>query len=283
MMCFDRAGSRRSWGVLAVALGIMALIFALVSSRAKEPIYQKRRLSEWVSDFNRGDKEYAAASGAVRAMGTNALPGLLRLLRHPPEPWLNRWIPWLNRQPFFKIAPRPGGPYPDQVVSAFIVLGTNVTFVLPQLNEIFLRSTNGIYASEVMTLATPVQSLPYLAAALQQPALVRSNAAVSLRNLGNYLASAIPLLLACLVDPDGGVRRSARASLDGMARDTGSYASALIAALNHADSRIRLGAVNELALRSRGPLVREALQKSLADSNPEVRKAAEEVMQTVKP
>ena len=279
----DRAGTRQLWGFLAAALGIVAVIFVFAGSRAKEPIYRDRRLSEWVSDFNRGEKEYAAASGAVRAMGTNALPGLLRLLRHSPEPWLNRWIPWINRQPFFKIARRPNGPYPEQVVSAFIVLGTNVTSVLPQLNEIFLRSTNGIYASEVMTLAAPVQSLPYLAAALQQPALVRSNAAVSLRNLGTYLTPAMPLLLACLVDRDAGVRTSARASLDGMARDSEAYANALMAALTQSDHVIRLAAVNELALRPLRPQVVAALRKTLADSDPEVRRAAEEATQAVKP
>jgi hypothetical protein len=87
-------GKRRKLLLLLVAFSGAALFLLL--SRNHQPVYQGRTLTQWVGAYNRtfetgtpDPKDTAAAReeavGAIRHIGTNALPLLLDLMDDPPS------------------------------------------------------------------------------------------------------------------------------------------------------------------------------------------------------
>ena len=260
-----------------VVVLLSGLIVFLWKHRRSEPVYEGRSLTSWVSDFNRGPAEYKKAREAILAIGTNSLPVLLSLLRRPEEPWQNNWIRRINRLRLVRLKPRSSLPYPDQVVSAFIVLGTNARPALPQWDRIFRSSNHGIYAAEAMTLALGRETLPYIAAGANDAnAMVRSNAAVSLRNLASDPKSVAPLIVRGLADTDAGVRMRARWLADDLSRHNRSgYIDGLVATLGEREVGLKIAAIQELErLSPPGTNAISELRRAAEHSNPRVRNAA---------
>ncbi len=262
--------------VVVLLSGLIVFLWAL-SHRRFEPVYQGRSLTLWVSDFNRGPVEYKKAREAILAIGTNSLPVLLDLLQRPEEPWQNNWIRRINRLRLVRLKPRLSPPYPDQVVSAFIVLGPNTRPALPQLNRIFRSSAHGVYASEAMTLALGKESLPYIAAGANDAnPLVRSNAAVSLRNLASDPKAVAPLVVRGLADADAGVRIHARRLADDLSRhNKEGYIDGLVTTLGAREVELTIAAIQELArLSPLGPDALFELRRAAEHPNARVRNAA---------
>jgi len=94
---------RRLLIVVAVCAALIAVIVALVP---REPKYDGRTLSEWIKGAaprRSPDPEQTRAIEAVRHIGTNALPCLIKWIGAKPPPdwqlklttanlWLPRWI-----------------------------------------------------------------------------------------------------------------------------------------------------------------------------------------------
>ena len=81
--------NRRSRLLLAVVVAIFVIVTALllVRSRFGGPSYGGRSLAEWVKDYGRRDSNQLLAAEAIRAIGTNALPSLLKWLDYQPSNW----------------------------------------------------------------------------------------------------------------------------------------------------------------------------------------------------
>src|SRR5207247_2579622 len=69
-------------------------VVVLVQPTAREPVYQGRMLRTWLEEFDQsyGSTNYYAAQEAIHAMGTNALPFLVRYLRMRDAPFHLQWI-----------------------------------------------------------------------------------------------------------------------------------------------------------------------------------------------
>jgi len=72
--------------------GCVALLFgaALLLWREREPRYQGRPLSTWLGEFEWNSERglpCEPATEAVRQIGTNALPFLMRWYSYEPAPW----------------------------------------------------------------------------------------------------------------------------------------------------------------------------------------------------
>ncbi|HEY9072979.1 MAG TPA: hypothetical protein VIN67_02500, partial [Desulfobaccales bacterium] len=75
-----------SQGVLGWTCGFMTLCAGLGSAAEQEPSYNGRLLSEWLGDMRLGQL-YSGPSPtqtAVQAMGTNAIPTLLKWMSYEP-------------------------------------------------------------------------------------------------------------------------------------------------------------------------------------------------------
>ena len=93
---------------------------------AVEPGYENRNLSEWLADLDvplplKGNREqdpkYAKAAAAIRAMGSNTFPYLLKLL-----------------------SGGSGDTQMRQAVRAFEVLGSQASALIPQFESLFEKS-----------------------------------------------------------------------------------------------------------------------------------------------
>jgi len=88
-----RMGKKRRilWAVLLVAV-VAAVVW--LSMPSPEPVYQGKRLSYWLAGYDSGNYNVAHPKGpspptqeqaneAIRQIGTNAFPALLRMLQVP--------------------------------------------------------------------------------------------------------------------------------------------------------------------------------------------------------
>src|SRR6266404_2982002 len=94
--------------LLVVVLVVAGVLVAVFARREREPEYGGKRLSEWVRQYYQPRKYGGSpnadidASSALRNIGTNALPHLVRWLNYyEAPPWKSRLFgvvnPWLRR------------------------------------------------------------------------------------------------------------------------------------------------------------------------------------------
>ncbi len=111
-----------------LTLAVLAFaLFGLVAwqeSYRKDPVYQGRRLSGWLADLDLespGPPEPAIQ--AVRAIGTNAFPRLLEMLRAKDPFWRRALIAFDARQSFLQIRVSPASLTRDRAVEGYGALG----------------------------------------------------------------------------------------------------------------------------------------------------------------
>ena len=78
--------------IAALAAGLILIVLLLPAPR--EPVHQGKPLTEWLGGFdhNYESTNYSASRAAIRAMGTNALPFLIRYLRAKDPPYYAQWV-----------------------------------------------------------------------------------------------------------------------------------------------------------------------------------------------
>jgi HEAT repeat protein len=116
----------------------------LIRSKLKEPIYQNRTLSEWVSVYFSGYSGYSPhatlqeetdAEQAIRAMGTNTIPVLLQ--------WLSKNPPTINQR--------------STALQVFQILGNEGQAAVPALIELTKSNDKDIryYALDCLLAVKP--------------------------------------------------------------------------------------------------------------------------------
>ena len=138
-----------------VGLALVGGIVALVCPREREPVYQGKTLSEWLSDPRLGGQSFSMSvwnevGDAVRGMGTNSIPFLLRWVSHDRPVWRQRLygvaakVPVLARRRDFMMW--LAGDYEDRMargVAGFSILGSAGRCAIPDLSRV---ATNGYSA-----------------------------------------------------------------------------------------------------------------------------------------
>jgi hypothetical protein len=137
--------------LVIVAIALVGEIAWRVAQPPDEPVYQGKRLTEWLNIptpvpgasgiilttfiAKRADAQQKADE-AVRQCGTNAIPTLLRLLRTKDsafEIWTRRL---LQRQHVIQIRFTPASHWHTAARLGFITLHTNAQAAVPKLIEI---------------------------------------------------------------------------------------------------------------------------------------------------
>jgi hypothetical protein len=223
-----KAASKKRRLLLGGGSVIAAVILAFVFwPGPKEPKYQGKKLSEWLSLQPERPKE---CYEAINAIGTNAIPFLLRSLdyRCPPR-WKIAVVSFYARH-----AGAPGRSFvlrrlnvydPGQAgrnaFRGFVILGERASGAVPDLASILERSSKG----DVAALAA--NSLSYTGRGAIEPlvrvagdphleAARRNNAIMAIRNmtyLGTNAAQCVPVLVACVGDTNQPVRNCALMTL----------------------------------------------------------------------
>src|ERR1700722_2327691 len=139
--------------ILLAILLIGVLVIYLV--QPKEPEYQGRKLSTWIrvyqeqqkssADLNLADPNRAvpmtAAERAIKEIGTNALPTLLRWLQIRDSTLKTKLNSLLERQSFIKLRYPPASRMQDMAIAGLRILGTNALPAVPNLTQ-FVRSAD---------------------------------------------------------------------------------------------------------------------------------------------
>jgi hypothetical protein len=92
--------------VIAAAVVAAAVIAAAFWPREKEPVYQGKKLSEWLDRYYRNSgitsnydpAKLSEAQDAVRSMGTNAVPLLLKWMRYESPAWRKKALSAFSRR-----------------------------------------------------------------------------------------------------------------------------------------------------------------------------------------
>ena len=224
----DAMGKGRRILLMALFLAAVGgMAWLLLSSGQPEPVYQGKPLRFWLEGYNGrnnsqphpGVPTHAQADEAVEAMGTNAIPGLLRRLRqHDSRIKLKIWG-LLLRYHFIKTPLIPRN-LDWEAYFGFEALGDEASNAVPQLIAIYERDPSPLVQTAVPSIFAR-QGLAAKAAApallrcgiVHTNALVRYDAAYALGQIQADPELAVPALIKCLSDPDTMVRGQSAAAL----------------------------------------------------------------------
>src|SRR5579872_3147698 len=184
---------RKKWRIILTSLLVLILSgFAwLVLSRPREPVYQGKPLSYWLSgfdDFCKADlpsgppaPTYTEAWEAIRQNGTNALPSLLRMLKKRKPDFIDRIMAVAHKQHFIRIPYFSRGGR-GQAVCGFKALGSGASNAVPLLITMFDRDPSASSQTAVPAILASIgpsaaQAIPALLRGMRHTnEIVRNNA-----------------------------------------------------------------------------------------------------------
>jgi HEAT repeat protein len=140
--------------VVASVAGI-ALVIAVVWPREKEPVYQGRKLSAWLRDYSISGETWAMhsnARAAIRGIGTNSLPYLVRWLSSGASPSAEQTRSLLKKIPNRRIQFQvwEAEQIPQRAIGGFAALGPLASPALPQLKELMYTSDHPLVRYHAM-------------------------------------------------------------------------------------------------------------------------------------
>ena len=169
---------------LLIALVLLAAGAGCYWIWVHEPAYEGRSLSEWVEEAGELQGEYAAsranaaaqqawevrhqaATSAIRAIGSRALPHLLRWMRNAPRPSLTRdkIQAWLDQQSWVKLQLPERRDRSDLAYFGIQVLGSNAIPAIPELSRMLVQRINPPAAAACLQVIGP-SAYPALARGL---------------------------------------------------------------------------------------------------------------------
>jgi hypothetical protein len=203
--------------LVGTILGCLLLTVSFAPFR--EPSYQGKSLSEWIDELMLKSKEPHAVA-AIRAMGTNAVPRLLKGLSHSYSPGRERLYRTANFLLHDQIGIRKKAiidPYTlgcNTALRGFEALGPLGSNALPKLN-LLLNSPDSIGSVAACCMGSiGPQSLPYFIQTLKNGSpTARYHALRGIGELRTNSSPAFPYVVQCLGDTnrvrEGSIRNHA--------------------------------------------------------------------------
>jgi HEAT repeat protein len=147
-----KRGLRITFAVIFLAILGICLWSALPP---REPSYKGKPLSVWLQEYSMehtGPPLDDERDGAIRHIGTNAIPILLQMLRASDSPLKTRCIELIYRQNLVKIRVASAGVKNLEAFQAFRALGADASNAVPELIEIYNEKISP--SSQVRTAAS---------------------------------------------------------------------------------------------------------------------------------
>ena len=205
---------RRKITIVVLLCCAFFVVFAL-QNREREPYYRGKSLSQWINVYLSsygGSPEENEAEEAVRAIGTNGIPFLIRCIGYETPPW-KRQFHWMVNGTIGHI--KPSWILTDDMkdkqmyaVMAFVILESSAEPAVPALNEIL--NTGGEFSSFLATKALGSIGKPALEALLaalqsdREPVAIQASSVIG--ELGTNGWPAVPILLNQLDDQRKAIR-----------------------------------------------------------------------------
>lgn len=246
--------------IFIAALSIVILgSTAWVALRPSEPVYQGKRLSYWLKGYHFNDKrpEHQKADEAVRQIGTNAFPTLLRMLSEKDSDLTIKLRKLARKQHIIEIEYPMAEISHNHASDGFKALGAKAKDAVPVLIEIYNQNI-----SEDSQFTT----------------------AEVLGFIGPAASSAVPSLLRGATNANDRVRWRTIWTLGAIHSNPESVVPVLTKALNDSYLDVRWRAANALGEfgTTASPAV-PALTKLLKDNEERVRDAAQEALDRISP
>ena len=255
-------------GLVIVALmgGLAWLVF-----RNQEPVYQGKPLSYWLAGFT-AQITYGRlstngsttptrdqANEAVRQIGTNGIPTLLRMLRQHDSDFGLKLVKLAQKQRLIQINFVPATRRNSEAALAFGVLGAAGSNAVPALIQIYEeRISDASQMSTAWSLgwigptaAAAVPALVRTASNTNANAYVRGFAAEALGYIHAEPESVVPTLIISLKDSEPFVREHAAEALGSFGTDAKAAIPALVGSMNDPNPAVRMSA--ESALKAIDP------------------------------
>ncbi len=230
----------RKWprNVLATLIILVVVGGAWVVWHAPtEPVYQGKRLRVWLAGYSGTNRDRQVTDEAVRHIGTNAIPTLLKMLRAHDSPLESKLLFWATRYRALVIHYTNPSVLNDHAFMAFQALGPEAASAVPELIKILEQNVSR--SSESYTARTLAVIGPGAKAAV--PLLMREATSTNLTDhsdalwaLGQIHADpdkAVPILISALGNPSGQDQLFAAIALGKFESDAKSAVPALLEAL----------------------------------------------------
>jgi hypothetical protein len=269
---------------LAALLVMLAGLMAWRGLPEREPIYQGKRLSQWLDEYNRAGSmdKTEPTSAAIRAIGTNCLPFLLAHIKHIDSPLKTKLLALLSRQRLIKLPFYGADRYRSTSILALSALGPLAAPLCPELLPVAQNSDTSWWGMMAL-LAIGSNSIPTLAATCQSTnARVRTEAV---------------LMMSMIVSmPRPGFSWGwGKAPVNGRPLFHLGYAVSgddvrgIAALLGHSEATVRRASAEALGLYTGPPYAAEAkaavpaLMQAMKDADPDVRQAAGTTLKKIDP
>jgi len=256
--------------------------------RDHEPSYQGRTLSQWVDQTPEGwYVNSTEAPEAIRRIGTNAIPTILKWISYESSPLRTRIAMLLSRlhlQPRFTLYPEQRADHAEIV---FSILGPEARAAIPELTRLALTSSDDRRSHRCINSLSYLgpDALPSLLTIVTNNPL-RSRA-VAISRLPKFYQEArafVPVLIQCVGDQDNGIALEAVEALGKLRVERSLVLPGLTYALRSPSVPVRLRAMN--TIRSISSPTSEAvpfLLPMLTDPEPLVRYAASNALHKIAP
>ena len=223
---FSLGGNRLRWMIVtAFVVGLLALL-GQFSRSGRDPGFDGKSLSEWLDQYrtawNPGETNQvggaAEAEHAIRNIGQDAVPELLRMLRKTDSP-IDKKLHFLFAKLPILREPQPAWICNHNAAEGFRILGADAKEAVPEVIKVFIEDIS------------PES---------------RFAAAVALRGIGPSASNALPALLEATTNLNSGVRANAAFALGGVTVSTDATIAALIRCLDDPDLLVRKMAIRSL-------------------------------------
>jgi HEAT repeat protein len=265
---------KKRWRLISVIGLAAAGILAVAAWRElREPAHQGKKLSEWLVAYEESGSngpEHEAAAAAIRRIGNDGLPWLVRWIRNGgPSAWR------IKLRAEFRRLPHPlqwkalnPNPYPSNyferradvlATRGFEILGPQASPAIPELARILNHPKASWYLkSQVLEALALIaqEGLPPADTKVLDRALVKCLQAsdpVSAANVADVLGElaiepgfVVPALACAFASTNGQLRASAACSLGQFGKEARVALPGLLEALNDQDDAVRSDAVTAL-------------------------------------
>lgn len=276
--------------ILLTALAAMlGSLWLAVFRGPREPSYAGKQLADWLSAMTPGNPASETEAAAVRAIGTNAIPFLLKWIRYERPAWknsLNELSTKSFNHPLFDQAQDPAEWRADNAAMAFHVLGPEADAAIPELTRLMNTPDSSHSHRAAMALGGIGKAAlpPLISLMVKTTAETRCSAFFAVSKMGSNALPALPIIVQCLADNDPWVVKASIKALGALQLQPALVVPALTNLLTDSSLHTRCLAMH--ALKDFGPAARLAfpsLLVLLTDPSPVLRESATNALLKIAP